>query len=46
MDLVEVDVLEAESRERGVDRGEDMLRDKPASLGPAPIGKYTFVAST
>src|SRR5436190_8804203 len=33
MDLVEVDVVEAESRERSVDRGQDVLAGEPLSVG-------------
>jgi hypothetical protein len=46
VDLVQVDVVEAETPQRRVDRREDVLAGEAAAVGPGVIGKYTFVAIT
>ena len=46
MDLVKVDVVGAQSAERGVDLLHDGFRDRPHPPGPSCIGKKTLVATT
>jgi len=46
VDLVQIDVVELEPRERGVDRGEDVLAGEPVAVLASIVLPQTLVATT
>jgi len=46
MNLVQIDVVDTQTLQAGIDRMTNMLFDVPRSFGVLPIGLYTFVAMT